>query len=103
MALRSRYDGSLLRLGEGLGPPRGTKDPVLLVWIEQNGFVLVTDNRESIPVHLAEHLDQGGHVPGILQVPEEYAFGELADEIALVVGASLAGELEDRITHVHVP
>ncbi len=90
------------RIGDGMAPVRGTPDPDILLWIEANDFVLVTDNRGSMPVHLAHHLEAGRHVPGIIQVPREYSFGELAEQVELVYGASITGELVDRITHVHV-
>ncbi len=46
-------------------PPRGTLDPEILVWCEQNGTILVTNNRASMPVHLHDHLAEGRHIPGI--------------------------------------
>lgn len=53
------------RIGELGVPTRGTLDPAILAWCEANGFVLVTNNRSTMPVHLRDHLEAGRHVPGI--------------------------------------
>lgn len=56
---------NILVIGEPLTPPKGTKDPEILSWCEEYGFILVTNNRRSMPVHLKEHLQQNQHIPGI--------------------------------------
>jgi predicted nuclease of predicted toxin-antitoxin system len=50
-------------VGESEIPPRGTLDPEILNWCEDNQFVLVTNNRASMPLHLSEHLAKNHHVP----------------------------------------
>jgi hypothetical protein len=52
-------------VGEPDTPPKGTLDPEILIWCEEHDFVLVTNNRTSMPVHLAEHIAQGCHMLGI--------------------------------------
>jgi hypothetical protein len=37
-------------------PEYGTLDPEILIWCEENEFILVTNNRKSMPVHLEDHL-----------------------------------------------
>ena len=88
------------RVGHGMAPPLGSQDPEILAWTEAHEYILVTDNRESMPVHLAAHLAEGRHLPGILQVPKQYTFAELAFEIVLTMGAALPGELADRIIYL---
>lgn len=51
------------RLGEPGAPPLDASDPDILVWCERNDFVLVTNNRRTMPGHLADHLGRGGHIP----------------------------------------
>jgi len=50
-------------IGQAPAPHRGTLDPEILAWIEINGYLLVTNNRASMPVHLAAHLANCQHVP----------------------------------------
>lgn len=52
-------------VGEAGVLPKGTLDPEILVWCEQNETILVTNNRASMPVHLQSHLAAGQHIPGI--------------------------------------
>ena len=68
------YRGQLLRIvpelevwivGDRGAPPRGTLDPDILIWCEEHRFVLVTNNRKSMPRQLADHLALGRHIPGI--------------------------------------
>lgn len=41
-------------IGDPGAPPKGTPDPDVLRWCDLNGFALVTNNRRSMPVHLAD-------------------------------------------------
>lgn len=54
------------RVGDLNAPPAGTLDPPLLRWCEDNRFILVTNNRKSMPRHLTDHLNEGRHAPGVL-------------------------------------
>jgi hypothetical protein len=45
-------------IGQSGMPAKGTPDPEILIWIEQNHYLLVTNNRTSMPAHLKNHLVQ---------------------------------------------
>jgi hypothetical protein len=57
---RLKPDLFVLAVGELTEPPRGTLDLEILCWCEEHGFVLVTNNRKFMPIHLAEkwHLEK---------------------------------------------
>lgn len=75
-------------MGEAGAPAIGTLDPEPLIWIEEQGCLLVSNNRKTMPVHLREHLHAGRHVPGILIIPPYPAIGIIIDELLLRHGAS---------------
>ena len=56
-----RLDGSIevIAIGEPEAPPSGVSDPEILAWIERHGYILVTENRRTMPAHLKEHLEKG--------------------------------------------
>lgn len=64
--LRTKPDLTVGQIGEAGFPNFGTPDSAILTWCEENGFILVTKNRQSMPVHLAEHLASGRHAMAIL-------------------------------------
>lgn len=90
-------------IGDPSTPPKGTLDPEILLWCEKYGFILVTNNRSSMPVHLIDHLAQGQHVPGIFQLSPSMSVGETIEELMLVALASLEGEYADRISYLPLP
>jgi len=49
-------------VGDPGTPPKGTLDPEILVWCENHSFILVTNNRASMPTHLNDYLLEGFHV-----------------------------------------
>lgn len=63
--LRREPEMEVLAVGDEMAPAFGTPDPELLQWIEREGYVLVSRNRRTLPQHLQEHLEAGGHIPGI--------------------------------------
>ena len=88
------------RIGDPAAPPIGTLDPAILAWCEENGFALVTNNRDSMPDHLRDHLAAGGHVPGIFTLHASMSIGEMIEELALIWGASEPGEFADQINYL---
>lgn len=83
-------------------PIKGTLDPDILVWLEENNCWLVTNNRTSMPGHLQVHLNAGRHVPGIFVTPYPLNLGHLITELLLIWGASLPDEYRDRIVYLPV-
>lgn len=87
-------------IGDPGAPPHGTLDPDILVWCEDNSFCLVTNNRKSMPRHLADHLGRGRHVPGIFVVGLTMTLGHLIDELVLIAGASDDNEYRDLMLYL---
>jgi hypothetical protein len=98
--LRTAPDLEVWIIGDPGAPPRGTLDPDILIWCEDNDFVLVTNNRRSMPRHLNDHLALGQHVPGILVINPTMTIGQLIDELMLIAGASEANEYRDLILYL---
>jgi Domain of unknown function (DUF5615) len=88
------------RVGDLLAPPLRSSDPVILEWCETHGFVLVTNNRKSMPQHLADHCAKGRHVPGIFVVDPGLNINELAEDLILIAAASLEQEYQDQIRYL---
>ncbi|MHC5732352.1 MAG: DUF5615 family PIN-like protein, partial [Nostoc sp.] len=65
-------------------PPKGTSDPDILIWCEINEFILVTNNRKSMPGHLADHLAIGRHIPGILTIDADQSIGQTVEELMII-------------------
>ncbi|WP_446396138.1 DUF5615 family PIN-like protein [Coleofasciculus sp. E1-EBD-02] len=100
---RLKPDLFVLAVGELTAPPRGTLDPEILSWCEEHSFILVTNNRKSMPVHLNDHLAQGRHIPGILILNAKLSVGENLAELILIADASFEDEYQDRIDFLPLP
>ena len=87
-------------IGDGVAPPIHPLDPDILLWIEANNCLLITNNRASMPVHLTDHLNIGHHVPGIIQLPRRMSIGPILDELLLIWGAGLPDEFRDQIVYL---
>lgn len=100
--LRSEPNLTVWQIGMLNAPTLGTLDPDILIWCEENGFILVTNNRKSMPVHLDDHLESGRHTNGIFILNSEFSVGETIDELLLIALASAPEEYFDRITYLPV-
>lgn len=87
-------------VGEPNTPTKGTLDPEILLWCEEYGFVLVTNNRTSMPVHLDEHIAQNRHVPGIFILNPKLSMGQNIDELIFIAEAAFKNEYQDQIVHL---
>jgi hypothetical protein len=79
-------------VGESRMPSKGTLDPDILVWIEANGYILVTDNRKTMPTHMSDHIAQNRSFPGIFLIKAGTSMGDLIDFLHMVWHASEAEE-----------
>ena len=98
--LRLEPTSVVQRIGQPGSPPRGTPDPAILTWCEENEFVLVTNNRHSMPGHLRDHVASGRHVPGILVIRAGWSVGRILRELVLMAEASLENEYQDRLINL---
>lgn len=90
-------------VGDADAPPKQTPDPALLRWCEQQGALLVTDNRRTMPAHLRDHLAEGRHVPGILALRRHASFGRVLEHLILIALVADEGEYRDQIVHIPFP
>ena len=101
--LRRRNLDLVVRVvGEPGVPDRGTLDPDILTWCATNQFVLFTNNRASMPLHLKDHLAEGRHIPGILTLDPDMSIGETIDELLIVAEYAFDDEFQDRIDYLPV-
>jgi Domain of unknown function (DUF5615) len=87
-------------IGEPHTLPTGTLDPAILLWCEQYDFVLVTNNRTSMPVHLKDHLNEGRHIPGIFILSQSLTIKQHLDELLLIAEGAFAEEYQDQIVNL---
>jgi hypothetical protein len=90
------------RVGDPGASALQASDPDILIWCEANNFILITNNRTSMPIHLRDHLMTGRHIPGIFILSPDMAIGETADELALIWEASEPDEYFDRLSYLPV-
>src|SRR5438477_12537140 len=71
----------VLAVGDLDAPPAGMLDPDILIWLEEHLYILVTENRSTIPRHLADHLAAGRHLPGIFWIRPGVRLGRIIEEL----------------------
>ncbi len=82
--LRRSSEIVVRRIGGFGAPPKGTSDAELLRWAEANRFVLVSEDRRTLPDCLNDHLSGGNHSYGILWIRPNATIGQLIDELYLI-------------------
>ena len=81
-------------------PPLSTKDEDILKFLEREGYILVSSNRSTMPVHLREHLQKGRHIPGILLLRPRASYQQIIDTLDLICMASVPEDFRDQITYI---
>lgn len=98
--LRRAPEIDILAVGDETGPARGTPDPQLLHRIEREGYILVSRNRRTMPRHLRDHLEAGGHLPGIFLLRRHYSVGQMLEDLLLIGEEGRPKEYRDRIEYL---
>src|SRR5262245_20881679 len=89
-----------VRVGDPADLPLGTPDPLLLLWAEREGRVLVTRDQQTMPGHLAAHLASGHHLPGILLIRKHTTLAQIVFHLALHAYAADPALLQDSIVYI---
>jgi hypothetical protein len=89
-----------LCVGDPSAPPLGTSDPDLLLWAEQQGRILVSRDRKTMPGHFADHLQAGHHSPGVFLLRRTCTIREMIDTLVLNDQAADPQDLVDRIAYI---
>lgn len=98
--LKNNPDLRVFEIGEPGAPPKGTLDPEILSWCEENHCILVTDNRKSMPLHLRAHLAEEHHIPGIITLNISMSIGETIEVLLLIAGAGILADYQDRVIYL---
>jgi hypothetical protein len=100
--LKREPDMVVWRVGIPGAPRKGTLDPDILAWCEAHSFVLVTNNRQSMPSHLRDHLAAGRHVPGILVLNPHTRLGDVLEDLRLIWLLADPAEYQDQIAFLPI-
>ncbi len=98
--LRREPTLTVWRVGDPGAPPEATLDPEILLWCDQHEFVLITNNRKSMPVHLETHLGEGRHVPGILAISDKIGVSQTVEDLLLIASIVSADEIRDQLVYL---
>ena len=73
-----------LQVGMQGAPPKGTKDPQLLDFVEQNRMILVTMDKRTMPTQLAAHFQHGRHTWGVLMLRQGFPIASYCEDLILI-------------------
>jgi len=71
----------VLAIGDPGAPGKGTSDPDILLWLEASTYILVTENRRTMPSHLARHYEEGHSISGILWIRPRSSIGQIVEAL----------------------
>ena len=90
----------VVRVGQPDDLPFSADDRSILLWAERQGRILITEDKNTMPAHLATHLQGGHHSPGIFMVRPGTRVPDLLELLVLVTQASPSAEWRDRIEYI---
>ncbi len=88
------------RIGECTALPLGADDATILEWAEREHRILVTEDKQTMPGHLENHLQAGHHSPGVFLLRPGLSLRELVEFPVLVANASEPNDWWDRIEFI---
>jgi hypothetical protein len=98
--LQAELPLDVIRVGDSPDVPLASSDRDILNWTELHERILVSHDKSTLPVHLADHLRDGRHCPGIFILLGRTAMPELLEILTLAAYASDPAEWRDRIQYV---
>ena len=90
----------VVRVGDSDAPPLGTKDPELLRWAEDQGRIVISHDKRTMPAHVASHLAAGRHSPGVMILRSEVSLRDIKEFLVLAAYATDPVEWADAVRYV---
>lgn len=94
------YCVDVLRVGDPADLPLGTDDQALLAWPEREERILVTQDRDTMANHLADHLASGHRSPGIFMIRPHSTLPQIVTFLCDAAYASEPVDWENRIAFI---
>ena len=90
----------VVRVGQRPDLPLSSDDRMILLWAERENRILVTEDKNTMPAHLARHLESGHRSPGVFLVRPGTDTLTLVEHLVLVAHASEPQEWQDRVDYI---
>jgi hypothetical protein len=90
----------VVRVGDPACPPRGTLDPQVLIWAEQQGRILVSLDESTMPGFLTAHLAAGRRSPGVFLVRGGQPLPAIVAELVLRAHAGDPAHYADCVNYL---
>lgn len=88
------------RVGDPEDLPLSTPDPEVLLWAEREDRILISEDKSTLPDHLAAHLASGHHPPGIMVPRPASPRRAVLEFLVLAAYASEPHEWRDAIRYI---
>jgi hypothetical protein len=72
-----------VQVGDPPDLPSGSADPDILIWAEREGRILVSFDRSTLPIFLADHLQAGHHSPGVFLIRRGATLRDVSDFLVM--------------------
>ena len=72
----------------------------ILEWAADNGRLLLTHDKRTMPRHIRDRLAAGQHIPGAFIVDDWAPIGKCIGDLELIVRCSDENEWRDRIIYL---
>ena len=88
------------QVGDPPDLPLGSSDPEILKWAERANRILVSEDRSTLPMHLADHLQAGHRSPGIYTITQKVRPLRVVAFLEAAAYASESYEWHDAIWYI---
>lgn len=78
----------------------GADDPTILAWAAEQGRILISNDKKTIPNFVYERLNEGLDTPGVIIFRPKSLMSELIIEIVMIVQASQPEEWQNRVVYI---
>ncbi len=92
---RENPDADILRVQDS--SVYGASDPQVLEWAAQEGRILLTHDIETLIGFANDRLKLGQPMAGVIAARDSMPFGQVIDDLLLILGASDSSEWENRV------
>jgi hypothetical protein len=78
----------------------GANDPALLAWAAEQGRIVLTHDRQTMPKHAYDRVRSHQPMPGLIVVSDRMPVGEAIELLAMHIDCGMPKDFEYTVTYI---
>ncbi len=78
------------------------EDTTVLEWAANRNYIILTHDVRTMVGYAYDRVKAGLPMPGVIEVSDDLSIGQAIDELALLIGAGISEDFDQRVKYIPI-